>query len=60
MSRLRWRDVNVICGSKWDDNRAVSSANVAVITSDGVGRSAVYREYKGGPRRVLCGVNWKS
>ena len=45
---LRWRDVD--CGSSRDDNRAVSSANVAVIISDEVGRSAVYKEYKRGPR----------
>ena len=30
--------------------------HVAVITSDGVGRSAVYREYKSDPRTLPCGI----
>jgi hypothetical protein len=35
---------------------AVSSAKVAVVVSGEVGRSAVYRRYRKGPRTLLWGT----
>ena len=42
--------------SSCDDNRAVLSANIAVIIADGVGRSAVFREYKRYIISLPCGT----
>ena len=41
---------------RYHPHRAVPAANVAIITSDGVGKSAVYTEYKRGPRILPCGT----
>ena len=40
-SRPRWRVEDAIMGSAWDANSAVSSANVARVISDNIGKSAV-------------------
>ena len=40
-SRLRWRVNEAIAGSAWVANSAVSSANVAIVTSFDIGKSAV-------------------
>ena len=40
-SRLRWRVDEAIAGSAWVANSAVSSANVAIVTSFDMGKSAV-------------------
>ena len=40
-SRLHWRVDEAIAGSAWVANSAVSSANVAIVTSFDMGKSAV-------------------
>ena len=40
-SRLRWRVDEAIAGSAWVANSAVSSVNVAIVTSFDIGKSAV-------------------
>ena len=40
-SRIRWRVDEAIAGSAWVANSAVSSANVAIVTSFDMGKSAV-------------------
>ena len=40
-SRPRWRVEDAIMGSAWDANSAVSSANVAMVISYNIGKSAV-------------------
>jgi hypothetical protein len=45
-----------IPGSSWVASTAVTSANVAVIASGGVGRSAVYIRNSSGPRTLPCGT----
>ena len=40
-SRHRWKVDEAIAGSAWVANSAVSSANVAIVTSFGTGKSAV-------------------
>ena len=40
-SRPRWKVDEAIVGLAWDANRAVSSANVAIVTSFDMGKSAV-------------------
>ena len=37
----RWRVDEAIIGSAWDANSAVTSANVAIVISVGIGKSAV-------------------
>ena len=41
VSILRWRVDEAIAGSAWVANSAVSSANVAIVTSFAIGKSAV-------------------
>ena len=40
-SRHRWRVDEAITGSAWVANSAVSSANVAIVTTFDIGKSAV-------------------
>ena len=40
-SRPRWRVDEAIIGLAWDANSAVSSANVAIVISVDIGKSAV-------------------
>ena len=40
-SRLRWRVDEAIAASAWVANSAVSSANVAIVISFDMGKSAV-------------------
>jgi hypothetical protein len=46
----------VAAGSLSVASTAVSSANVAVIVSEVVGRSAVYNRYNSGPRSLPWGT----
>jgi len=54
--RCLWRLWVAICGSEWEANTAVSSANVAVIVSLIVGRSAVNSRYNSGPSTLPWGT----
>jgi hypothetical protein len=49
-----WSFWEAVAGSLSVAMTAVSSANVAVMESGEVGRSALYRRYSKGPRGKVC------
>ena len=55
-SKPRWRVEEAIIGSEWDANKAVSSANVAVVICVKVGKSAVWMVNDRDPRTLPWGM----
>ena len=51
-SKLRWRVDEAIIGLVWDANGAVASANVAIVISVDIGKSAVQMENRRDPRTL--------